>query len=546
MPSANAQPEIFESVRACLSESFVSALCNGIKASFALWHVPGSLREEPRDSSTKYFLEGTLNDIVEARTIIEKELQLLQRQLDVVDVGTLTEENGIADDQYGVPETTVFVNLLQGSSTEGNFQDPQLGERFQLPQLTEQQQCQDDGNICVRESFIPMPEPVVIEIHCTRVEDAEPATVPSTTDAVAPSAATSTALTEGAPSTETKASNQRRKQRYEEVTPFKYFCDLCSFKTKRNSHYLKHIKIHEKVATVHTCGRCPFTTVRLGHLRRHQATHSSTLQRCSRCSYATDNQKLLLRHNRVKHRRVQGPPAQVLECLQCSYRTTRPQMLARHQQSHLVGAGGAVVSLHQCEQCSYKTRRKEHLVRHRNNVHGDARPFLCHQCGKAFKRGDALRQHHLTHTGRLPQEASFSCSQCSKTFRTQSHLTEHQATHSTVRPFLCEVCGAAFKTRSVQRKHVQTVHCNPRAFSCQVCTKKFNTQYALKRHQKLHLAAGEPHDEPAVFDICPPAPDDVLNPQDVPPSISEVLIGQVPTLQQPCTTWPILTFSTTG
>lgn len=40
---------------------------------------------------------------------------------------------------------------------------------------------------------------------------------------------------------------QKQKRNYEEVTPFKYFCELCSFKTKRNSHYLKHIKIHEKV-----------------------------------------------------------------------------------------------------------------------------------------------------------------------------------------------------------------------------------------------------------------------------------------------------------
>lgn len=61
-----------------------------------------------------------------------------------------------------------------------------------------------------------------------------------------------------------------------------------------------------------------------------------------------------------------------------------------------------------------------------------------------------------------------------------------QATHSEERSFLCEVCGASFKTRSVQRNHVQTIHRRPRAFTCTSCDKKFNTKFALRRHMKQH------------------------------------------------------------
>ncbi|KAM7301741.1 zinc finger protein 16-like, partial [Ixodes scapularis] len=205
-----------------------------------------------------------------------------------------------------------------------------------------------------------------------------------------------------------------------------------------------------------------------------------------------------------------------MECPHCSYRTTRPLLLARHRQRHSGDSATAQGPLHQCAQCGYQTHRKEHLVRHRTNVHGGARPFLCHRCGKAFKRADALRQHHLTH-GTNSQEAdgmpraSFPCTQCHKEFRTHSHLTEHKAIHSTARPFLCEICGSAFKTRSVQRKHVQSVHRNPRAFCCACCGKKFNTQYALKRHQKLHSSHGVEEEDAPVTEAAAPPFSDVLD-----------------------------------
>ena len=71
----------------------------------------------------------------------------------------------------------------------------------------------------------------------------------------------------------------------------------------------------------------------------------------------------------------------------------------------------------------------------------------------------------------------------------QAHLSEHQTRHSAVRSYLCEVCGASFKTKSVQRHHVTTIHSNPRSFHCDQCEKRFNTRYALRRHQSIHDTA---------------------------------------------------------
>lgn len=176
---------------------------------------------------------------------------------------------------------------------------------------------------------------------------------------------------------------------------------------------------------------------------------------------------------------------QMHECDQCSYKCSTSHLLERHLRVHGLRS-------HQCELCRYRTRRKEHFIRHVNNVHKNKRPFLCHFCGKAFKRGDALRQHQITHEeeeragGGGGAAPPYPCQQCGKGFRSHSHFLEHTAVHSNDRAFLCEICGASFKTRSVQRKHVQTIHKNPRAHCCPSCDRRFNTHYALKRHCKVH------------------------------------------------------------
>lgn len=544
--------EVFDDVRAFLSDQVLRSIPDGIETFFQENGVPGKLHEDVSTTCLRYLIQGSFLDILTAREILQK--HVLQQDVigpcqisDAEEVTlSIAFQDGIqdpcgddvashevistndADDstELAVKEeafnlsskTTLLVNVVPDPNDCGDFCPTDLQHAFQ-----EVKAVADDGVLEQVEqndsSSVPLPDPMVIEIHCSKLEDAMldlPVGISTTEDGTEPAADLHDAGKEAAQETV----GQRRKRNYEQVTPFKYFCEMCSFKTKRNSHYIKHMKIHEKVKTLHNCDKCAFTTLRLGHLRRHEATHSNLLHHCSHCSYATDDQKLLLRHNRMRHYCVKRPrvaPAKPMECPHCSYRTTRPLLLARHRQRHSGDSATSQGPLHQCAQCGYQTHRKEHLVRHRTNVHGGARPFLCHRCGKAFKRADALRQHHLTH-GANSQEsddgvprASFPCTQCHKVFRTHSHLTEHKAIHSTARPFLCEICGSAFKTRSVQRKHVQSVHRNPRAFCCACCGKKFNTQYALKRHQKLHSSHGTEEEDAPVAEAAAPPFSDVLD-----------------------------------
>lgn len=41
-----------------------------------------------------------------------------------------------------------------------------------------------------------------------------------------------------------------KKKDYEKLAPFKFFCALCSFKSKRESHYQRHLELHSKVSMV--------------------------------------------------------------------------------------------------------------------------------------------------------------------------------------------------------------------------------------------------------------------------------------------------------
>lgn len=72
----------------------------------------------------------------------------------------------------------------------------------------------------------------------------------------------------------------------------------------------------------------------------------------------------------------------------------------------------------------------------------------------------------------------------------QGHLKEHSVKHSNERQYLCEICGSSFKTRAVQRKHIQTIHMNAGAYPCGQCEKTFSTRHAMKRHMKTHDTPG--------------------------------------------------------
>ncbi len=227
---------------------------------------------------------------------------------------------------------------------------------------------------------------------------------------------------------------------------------MCSFKSKRESHYQKHISLHvQKNLPIYKCSHCSFSTLRLSHLKKHEISHSVQVIRCKHegCSYSTDTEKHMTTHVRLKHMPVLSgkgkngvaidPGAAVpqtredimiYECDFCDYKTDKMFRFRRHHICHTQVPGNTgrilkgLVLTYQCSSCPYKSKRKEHFIRHMENVHSDRRPYLCDLCGGGFKRQDTLKTHRFVHLSRNDRFYPYSCHLCGKCFRTKVCITE--------------------------------------------------------------------------------------------------------------------------
>ncbi|GFO36859.1 Zinc finger protein [Plakobranchus ocellatus] len=291
------------------------------------------------------------------------------------------------------------------------------------------------------------------------------------------------------PLTESESTKQLRV--YEENLAFKFFCKYCSFKTKRHSHFLIHMRCHKDgTEKTYSCKTCDFVTLSLSYLKRHELKHKENLFSCNICAaYQTDKESFLQRHIRIKH--SSNPKAGMdcsLQCGQCGFHTSDDKDLAQHKLAHSRLDSQSNKTIHSCPECKRTLRSKMHLHRHIRDVHGpDIRPHLCDKCGKAFKRRDALRQHKALHESKANRNLPHKCTTCGKAFRSMAHLKEHLVIHTSERPYLCQYCGAAFKTQAVQKRHILTLHIKPRAHVCSVCSRQFNAKHALQRHESTHV-----------------------------------------------------------
>ena len=140
-----------------------------------------------------------------------------------------------------------------------------------------------------------------------------------------------------------------------------------------------------------------------------------------------------------------------------------------------------------CDMCPYATKQEIHLRIHRRSHDDKREKHACPVCDVKLASKGGLKSHLIRHMG----GGKHKCALCLKTFPFPSTLKYHIAfVHEKIaiaKPFKCEVCEMAFKSRPDLEMH-KTRHSEERKFECSFCDKKFKCKYSLRNHEKkIHL-----------------------------------------------------------
>lgn len=119
-------------------------------------------------------------------------------------------------------------------------------------------------------------------------------------------------------------------------------------------------------------------------------------------------------------------------------------------------------------------------------IHKDEKPYLCNECGKAFKTNNQLRNHQYIHVKNPSNIGQKTCDKCSQTFSNASALRKHiLAIHEKIKLFECNVCERSFSRKDIYQLHIRK-HNGEKPYQCNVCEYKSSDPAALRRHKNRH------------------------------------------------------------
>ena len=139
---------------------------------------------------------------------------------------------------------------------------------------------------------------------------------------------------------------------------------------------------------------------------------------------------------------------------------------------------------HQCAKCEKSFKTRGCLYKHME-VHGVMKAFNCDQCGRSFKSKGALRRHTASCGKEVPSDKLYKCNQCDSVFLSKNNLASHKR-NVHVNFVQCPVCGKYFKAEHRLKVHMVTMHGEQGKFSCNICGKQFIFKSDCLRHEEIH------------------------------------------------------------
>eukprot|EP00092_Neocalanus_flemingeri_P035463 GFUD01038590.1.p1 GENE.GFUD01038590.1~~GFUD01038590.1.p1 ORF type:complete len:519 (+),score=84.88 GFUD01038590.1:64-1620(+) len=250
-----------------------------------------------------------------------------------------------------------------------------------------------------------------------------------------------------------------------------YYCQKCGNKfTSKKNLYDHNSKVHaEGSFECRECGK--YFTNKVYLIRHHKYAHlNSDRCSCHICGKTLANRKLLDRHIKSVHEKLKE-----YKCQHCEYESGDPSLLKSHIDSAHLGI------TYECDKCKSTFTSKTGLYNHSRSVHSNVRPYICQECGEAFKRKKVLDIHidNKHSTGVYP------CSKCDKALKSKLSLEYHLKTHDIQSQFPCEICGRRFITRTKLKMHMNT-HTGETPYKCpgQGCVRAFHSSDQLSHHKK--------------------------------------------------------------
>jgi len=291
---------------------------------------------------------------------------------------------------------------------------------------------------------------------------------------------------EGLDDPDTQSDEEKQGQRQKELFKFVHY-------EKRGDLYFCTFPGCDYIQGQKSKGGCK------NHQLRHHATDQEKIFSCKFCPDRFATNQLRNKHQNIAHNK--RFPCQTcgkifsersrlfihsrihtgekpFVCEECGFSCAQRDNLRLHKQ--FKHPGGRQNKKFNCDMCEASFLTKSNLTRHRM-THTSLKDYVCETCGKAFKDSGALKQHNFSHGS-----ADFVCSQCHMRFTSPLYLSRHMDRKHPmdgVQPFTCGVCARGFPLNYQLQEHIQAVHENVK-HCCPHCDLAIGRRSSVHRHIK--------------------------------------------------------------
>ncbi|ELU02534.1 hypothetical protein CAPTEDRAFT_109348 [Capitella teleta] len=266
-----------------------------------------------------------------------------------------------------------------------------------------------------------------------------------------------------------------------------YQCTECSYKARKKGQLRKHMAVHN----VFQCAHCEYSAKARDELQEHmKEKHPNRCGRklCKKCNV------LFLAVDLEEHEKQCTGEKKGWTCPHCQKEFKFVCVMKTHIQRWHTEEGAKRFG---CKQCDFRALCQKELSAHNHAEHREvevkpARAIKCPECDEQFDDEASVRTHvkemHI-------HERPFICELCQKAFKTKTHLKNHYETHNPSDTYKCEEegCLSTFKAAKYYERHRVEVHKLPprrhrTVYACsqEGCSEVFQRKSHLQRHEISH------------------------------------------------------------